>query len=210
MMDVNVTMKTFWRCIPHNNNNQPRKKMKKLATTILITATALATALPVMAQQHPRVSPHETISAVIDGDKVSITYGRPYTVKPGTTEARKIWGGLVPWDKPWRMGADEVTLLVTEQPIVLDGKTVPAGTNTLYMVPSENGTSQLVISTRTSGNGIPVDTAHDVAKVDLKKETLDKSVDQFTMAIDKGESGGGVLKMSWEKTQFTVPFTAAK
>jgi hypothetical protein len=183
--------------------------MKMLKSAAVIGAVALATALPVMAQHKP-VSPHETISAVVDGDKVSITYGRPYTVKPGTTEVRKIWGGLVPWDKPWRMGADEVTLLVTEQPIVLDGKTVPAGTNTLYMAPSENGTSQLVISTRTSGWGIPVDTAHDLAKVDLKKEALDKSVDQFTMAIDKGESGGGVIKLSWEKTQFSVPFTVVK
>ena len=66
--------------------------------------------------------PHETISAVIDGNRVTVTYGRPYTKNPRTGEVRKIWGGLVPYGKPWRMGADEATLLITQQPIVMGGE----------------------------------------------------------------------------------------
>jgi len=183
--------------------------MKKLISTLVITTIALVSALPVMAQQK-RLSPHETISAVIDGNRVTITYGRPYTRNPRTSEVRKIWGGLVPYGKPWRMGADEATLLVTQQPIDLGGKTIPAGTYTLYMMPEENGASQLAVSTRTGGWGIPVDQSHDLARVDLKQEALDKPVDQFTMAIAKGASGGGVLKLMWENAQFSVPFTVQK
>jgi hypothetical protein len=55
-----------------------------------------------------------------------------------------------------------------------------------------------------------VDTKHDLAQVDLTKTALDKPVDQFTMAIDKNPDGGGLLKLSWESTQFSVPFTVAK
>jgi len=50
--------------------------MKKIASTLFITAIAVASALPVVAQEI-RVSPHETISARIDCDRVTITYGRP-------------------------------------------------------------------------------------------------------------------------------------
>ena len=50
-----------------------------------------------------------------NGNRVTITYGRPYSIKPGTTEVRKIWGGLVPWGKADRMGSDEATLLLTQQ-----------------------------------------------------------------------------------------------
>ena len=46
--------------------------------------------------------------------------------------------------------------------------------------------------------------------MDLKKADLDKTVDQFTMAIDSEASGGGVLKMQWEKTQYSVAFTVKK
>ena len=145
--------------------------MKRIISTLAITTIAMIGALPAMAQQ-PRAassggnSPHETIGKVIDGNRVTITYGRPYTAKPGTTEARKIWGTLVPYDRPWRMGADEATLLITQKPIVLAGTTIPAGAYTLYMVPREAGTSELAISTSLGGWGIPVDTKHDLAQVD--------------------------------------------
>jgi hypothetical protein len=183
--------------------------MKKIASTLLIATIALASALPLMAQEK-RVSPHETLSARIDGDRVTLTYGRPYTVKPGTTEARKIWGGLVPYGEPWRLGADEATLLITQKPLVVDGKNIPAGAYTLYMIPQENGTSQLAFSTQLGGWGIPVDQSHDVARVDLNKEALDKPVDQFTMTVGKASSGGGEIKMMWENTQFSVAFTVQK
>jgi hypothetical protein len=183
--------------------------MKKIISTLVITTAAMIGALPVMAQER-HISPHETISAVIDGNRVTITYGRPYSVKPGTTEVRKIWGGLVPYDKPWRMGADEATTLITQKPLEMDGKTIPAGAYVLYMMPSESGTSQLVFSSALGGWGIPVDTKHDFAQVELTKETLEKPVDQFTMGIARNPAGGGVLKLSWETTQFSVPFTVAK
>lgn len=183
--------------------------MKKIISTLALVTVALVSALPVMAQEK-RVSPHETFNTRISGDRVTVTYGRPFTVKPGTTEARKIWGGLVPYGEPWRLGADEATLLLTQKPLVIGGKTIPAGAYTLYMIPQENGASQLAFSTQLGGWGIPVDVNHDVARVDLDKTTLDKPVDEFTMAISKGDSGGGVLKMMWENTQFSVPFTVQK
>lgn len=182
--------------------------MKKLIFTLMIIAAAMACALPAMAQQR-RLSPHETISAVIGGDRVTIVYGRPFTKNPRSGEVRKIWGGLVPYGEPWRMGADEATTLITQRPLEMGGKTIPAGAYTLYMMPQENGASQLAISTAIGGWGIPVDTKHDLARVDLTKESLDKPVDQFTMAIAR-DSSGGVLKLMWENAQYSVPFTVAK
>ena len=183
--------------------------MKKIVSTLFIAAMALASSLPVMAQEK-RVSPHQTISARISGNRITLTYGRPYTVKPGTTEVRKIWGGLVPYGEPWRLGADEATQLITQKALEIQGKTIPAGAYTLYMIPQENGPSQLAFSTQLGGWGIPVDTDHDLVRVDLDKTPLDKPVDQFTMTVGKGSSGGGEIKMMWENTQFSVPFTVQK
>ncbi len=183
--------------------------MNKHLSLLAVVALAMLSAWPAMAQRQ-RLSPHETISAVIDGNRVTVTYGRPYTTRPGTTEARKIWGGLVPYGEPWRLGADEATTLITQKPIEMGGKSIPAGVYTLYMVPEENGASQLALSTRLGGWGIPVDTAHDLARVDLKKEALDKPADQFTMAVAKNPSGGGILKLMWESAEFSVPFTVQK
>jgi hypothetical protein len=187
--------------------------MKKIVSSLVLLA--LAASLCTHAQS-PRAastggnSPHETTSAVINGDRVTITYGRPYTKSPRTGEMRKIWGGLVPYGKAWRMGADEATLLITQKPIVLGGTEVPAGAYTLYMVPEESGASKLAISKALGGWGIPVDEKHDLARVDLTKSDTSSPVNQFTIAIQKNPSGGGVIKLSWENAEYSVPFTVGK
>ena len=84
---------------------------------ILTIAAIIACISPLMAQQK-RISPHETVSKVIDGNRVMIVYGRPYTKDPTTGQNRKIWGELVPYGEVWRTGADEATLLITQKPIV--------------------------------------------------------------------------------------------
>jgi hypothetical protein len=189
--------------------------MNQFKSTLLIAA-AILSASPLMAQQK-RVSPHETISTVIDGNRVMVVYGRPYTKDPKTGENRKIWGDLVPYGKVWRTGADEATLLITQKPIVLGETTIPAGAFTLWTLPNEDGAAKLIVNKQIGQWGASrgdlreiYDESLDVARINLKKDALDKPVDQFTIAVEKSPAGGGVLKMMWENTQFSVPFTVKK
>jgi hypothetical protein len=187
--------------------------MKLLRSSLAAATVALLVGTMPLSAQQKRTSPHESIYARIGSSRtlVSITYGRPYTKDPKTGEARKVWGTLVPWDKAYRLGADEATLLLTPSPLQFGDTTVPAGAYTLYLVPSENGTTKLAISTAIGKWGIPVDETHDLGRVDMKKETLPSPVDQLTLALENDQSsGGGVLKVMWETTQFSVPFTVKK
>lgn len=189
--------------------------MKRL-TPLIVAAAVLLSMAPSQAQQRKRaastggVSPHETTSAVVDGCRVTITYGRPFTKDPKTGEPRKIWGGLVPWDKAWRTGSDEATLLITQKPLLFGDTEIPAGAYTLYTVPSESGTSKLAISKNLGAWGVPVNENNDLARVDLKKASAEKQTDQFTMAVAKNPGGGGEIKLMWEDTQFTASFTVKK
>jgi hypothetical protein len=180
----------------------------KIKTTLIIAAIVVM-ALPAMAQRK-RVSPHETVSATVDGAKVSITYGRPYSKDPKSGEIRKIWGTLIPEGKVWRTGADEATLLVTDAPIQIGDVTVPAGTNSLYTYLGEGGAARLVINKQTGQWGTVYDEKKDLARVDLKKGSLDPQVDQFTITIDPVASGGAVLKLKWEKTEYSVALSVKK
>jgi hypothetical protein len=182
--------------------------MNKIKSALVI-ATLLLGMLPLMAQEK-RVSPHETLSANIGGNRVTIVYGRPYTKNPKTGEVRKIWGGLVPYGQVWRMGADESTLLITEKPLTLGGASVPAGAYSLYMLPNEDGSAKLIINKRLGQWGTQYDDSQDLARVDMTKDALDTPVDQCTIAISKGASGGGVIKLSWESTQYSVAYTVTK
>ena len=185
--------------------------MNKIKSTLLVAAMILG-ALPLAAQQK-RVSPHETTGSVIDGNRITVVYGRPYSKDPKTGEVRKIWGGLVPYGKVWRTGADEATLLVLQKPIAIGETTIPAGAYTLWTLPNEDGTAKLIVNKQVGQWGVgrgSYDEKEDVTRVDLKKEATEAPVDQFTMAVAKNPAGGGVIKLSWENTQYSVAFTVQK
>src|SRR5476649_408394 len=113
-------------------------RSRNLLTSIICVAVGVSA---VFAQQ-ARVSPPDITGTVIDGNRVTIFYSRPKSKDPQSVAVRKIWGGLIPYGKVWRVCANEATLLVTQGPIELDGKTIPGGAHTLFVIPAEDGTAQ--------------------------------------------------------------------
>jgi hypothetical protein len=182
-------------------------KLKLILTALIIAGTTVSGSHLMALDQQNRISPHETISSVVDGNQITIVYGRPRSRDPKTGESRKIWGTLVPYGKVWRTGADEATLFTTQQPIVMGGTTIPAGTYSLFTLPDKNGTAKLIVNKQVGQWGTSYNKELDFARIDLEKENLTEPVDQFTMAIKKLSSGVGVVEMMWESTRFLVGFT---
>ena len=169
----------------------------------LVTAAAIVSAttwLSIRTLAQPPGSPHETVKATVGGANISIEYGRPYI------RGRKIMGGLVPYGRVWRTGADAATTLTTSKPLVIGGTTVPAGKITLYTLPAEDQW-KLILNKQTGQWGTEYDQAQDLGRVDLTKKTLTAPVDQLTIAIEPGAGNAGTLKISWESTELSIPFT---
>lgn len=180
--------------------------MHFIRLVFVFAAAALLGTSPLLAA---RLSPHETISSVIDKNRVTIVYGRPYSKDPKTGETRKIWGTLVPYGKPWRTGADEATLFITEHPLAFGDVTIPAGAYTLFTSPTATG-GTLIFNKELGQWGLHYDPTQDFATVELKVSPLDHSVDQFTIALDKNPAGGGTIKLMWENTQYSADYTLKK
>lgn len=173
--------------------------MRKLTPILALAMTAGM--MPAVHAQ--RASPHETAKATIDGATITVEYGRPYV------KGRKIMGGLVPYGKVWRTGADEATTLTTDKAIQIAGAAVPAGKYTLYTLPGESEW-QLIINKQTGQWGTEYAQAQDLARVPLKKGATSAPVEQLTISIDKNPAGGGLLKIAWESTELTAPITVSK
>jgi hypothetical protein len=181
------------------------KPMKKIfASVILVLSVGFLLPLANAQEKKARVSPHETVKATIDGNEISIVYGRPYTKDPKTGEKRKIWGGVVPFGKVWRLGADEATLLTTPQSIDVGGKSIPAGTYSLFMLPQSEKQASLIVNKQTGQWGTKYDEKQDLVRVDMKGETIGASADQLAIVIDKNPAGGGTLKVTWDTIQYSV------
>lgn len=176
-----------------------------LKPTLSVIVITVAFGLTLAVAQQKRVSPTETANATIGGAEISITYGAPYTKDPKTGQPRKIWGGLVPYGKVWRTGANEATTLKTSKDLQFGTLNVPAGTYTIFTQPEESG-GKLIINKQTGQWGTKYDGAQDFGRVDLTKKELPTPVDQFTIKIEP-EGNGGVIRLQWEKTELSAPFT---
>ncbi|MEO5754871.1 MAG: DUF2911 domain-containing protein [Chthoniobacterales bacterium] len=183
----------------------------KTKISLAVVTALLLTILPSQAQEKKRVSPHETVSATIDGASIKIVYGRPYTKDPKSGEMRKIWGGLVPFGEVWRMGADEAAILTTDKDLTIGGTKIPAGSYSLFLQPEENGDAALIVNKQTDQWGTKHDAGQDLTRVAMKKNPLAPAVDQFTITLDQGKSGaGGMLHLKWETTGYSTTIETEK
>ncbi|MEL6192657.1 MAG: DUF2911 domain-containing protein, partial [Bacteroidota bacterium] len=92
----------------------------------------------------PRKSPAAMVSQTIGFTDMSISYHRP------AAKGRVIWGKLVPYNQMWRSGANEITSISFEHEVQIEGKTLPAGTYGLHILPKENEAWEVVFSSNST------------------------------------------------------------
>jgi hypothetical protein len=177
--------------------------MGHIMKVLYFAATLITATLPVAAQDKPAAAP-TTVGAGIDGASIILEYGRPKVtpVQPG--ETNKLWAGVVPYNKVWAVGSGRPARLISDKDLVLGRTIIPAGTNALYVWIGDDGTAKLVISKQLVEGETGYDPAQDLARVDLEKEDLGRTVDQLTMVVAMEPAGGGRLKIMLEKTQYSV------
>ncbi|MGE0040015.1 MAG: DUF2911 domain-containing protein [Vicinamibacterales bacterium] len=168
-----------------------------IAAAALVLAAGVAHPRPVDAQ---RASPHETVTATVDGAKISVTYGRPYK------KGRQVAGGLIPFTGVWRTGADEATTLTSDKALMFGSLHVGPGDVTLFTAAAENGPWHLVISKQTGQWGTDYDAAQDLGRVPMQVGEVSPMVEQFTIEIHDTPQGGEIV-MTWDTTKMTIPFT---
>jgi hypothetical protein len=110
-----------------------KKNYPLKALAIIVIALVLPTML--MAQQEDkskRPSPPAVATGKISDATITIDYSSP------SVKGRKIFGGLIPYGKLWRAGANEATIFQTDKDITIEGKKLPAGKYSLFATPGEN------------------------------------------------------------------------
>jgi len=148
-----------------------------------------------------RPSPPASASCDLGGGKTITTdYSSP------RLKGRKMIGGVEPYGKVWRNGANEATTFVTTAELVVGGKSVPAGSYTLFVIPNPDKWT-LIINKKTGEWGIPYKYENDeLARVDMKLSTPASPVENFTIAYDKTATGC-TLREEWGTTRASVEIT---
>ena len=145
------------------------------------------------------LSPRDTVRATIGGAALLVDYGRP------RKRGREIFGNVVPWGQVWRTGANAATQLVVGRDIVVGSLAVPAGTYTLWTLPTPSGW-QLIINRQSGQWGTEYDATRDLGRVAMTVAQLADPVENCTIAIE-AQGAGGILSVTWDRTRAQVPFT---
>lgn len=149
------------------------------------------------------LSPRDSASARLGDATISVRYARP------KKRGRTIFGDIVPWDSVWRTGANDATVLTTTHDIEIGGTRVPAGSYTLFTIPSRTG-GTLILSRETMRDGQPLagteyDPRHDLARIPMRVTPLATPVEALTIEVMPGDARAGVIRIAWDKRQMTVP-----
>ncbi|HYK82830.1 MAG TPA: DUF2911 domain-containing protein [Gemmatimonadales bacterium] len=148
------------------------------------------------------LSPSDSVIATLAGGAaLAVRYSRP------AARGRVIFGGVVPWDRVWRTGANEATVFETSARLVVGGTVVPAGKYSLWTIPSPSGW-KLILNRNVGQWGTDYDARYDFARLDMQVEALPQSVERFTITIEPRGRDRALLQLAWATTRAAVPVAA--
>jgi hypothetical protein len=164
---------------------------------------ALVTALLFATVSAAQLSPRISTSVTIAEKKIIVSYGAP------SMRGRKIMGALVPYGEVWCAGANDATELDTEADLEINGLKVPKGSYTLWTLPHANEWL-LIVNKETGQWHTDYNQRHDLGRVKMNLRATSSPVER--MKFDLSSTGGnkGVLALSWETTEVSVPITVLR
>src|SRR5688500_10357439 len=145
----------------------------------------------------------DSASVQLGTSTVKICYGRP------RKSDRQIMGGLVPFGAPWRMGANEATVIHMPSGGSIAGVPVEAGWYSLYAIPSEKEW-QVVVNSATQRWGIPINAAvreEDAGSGAGPVELTSSRREQLRMSFEKRGDKSVHLVVHWDLTRVRIPVT---
>jgi len=126
-------------------------------------------------------------------------------------KGRKIYGGLVPFNEPWRTGANEATTFVPTTDVTVGGTTIPAGNYTLYTLPGEKSW-KLIVSKETGQWGVPYPEGKDLGRFEMKTEAIEIPIEKLHISFmtKPREKDVCTLRIDWDKTRAYVDISEKK
>ena len=170
----------------------------------------------------PRPSQKASVMQTIGVTDVTITYSRP------GVKGRKIWGDplpgqaageatldnqmarpkdapIVPYGHMWRTGANEATMFVVTDDVLINGQKLPAGSYSLHTIPTKDEWTIVFNQTANQWGSFNYDPAKDTLRVKAKPQTVAENQEWLGFTFDPVAEDSAQVNIRWEK--ISVPFT---
>lgn len=148
-----------------------------------------------------RASPFDSAVVRLQAGEVKTCYSRPRTL------GRPIMGRVVPYGRPWRLGADEATSILLPTRARLGNLLLEPGWYSLYAVPGEREWG-IVVNADVRRWGTPIDAAvraRDIDSIAVPVHAAAQVAEMFRMRLDRTSSNAADLIIEWDRTVIRLP-----
>jgi hypothetical protein len=176
--------------------------MRTLPCTIALTALTFSTVAAAQQLDLPRPSPVARVMQTVGLTEITVDYSSP------AVKGRKIWGGVVPYDKVWRAGANFPTKITFSKDVTIGGTPVPAGSYGFLVIPTKAAWT-IILTKKPERAAAEYKPDADLVRVDVKptaaplRERLQYSFGDFA------EQTRVTLELEWEKLRVGLPIKLA-
>jgi len=151
--------------------------------------------------EFPAASQHSVIRQRVGLTDVEVDYSRP------NKNGREIFGGLVPYGKLWRTGANAVTKIKFSKPVTLGGKQIPVGEYALFTIPTADEWTIIVSKDAKAQSAAEYKQENDAARITGKPEAIPDTIETFTIGLGDIKGASATLNFLWDKTRVPVKLT---
>lgn len=180
--------------------NRRQILIQSVLSLLLVAAASAQTDLRL-----PEASQAAEIKQRVGVTDVTITYHRPLV------NGRKIWGGLVPLGQVWRAGANKNTTIEFSTLVQVEGKSIPAGTYGLHMIPTSDQWTIIFSKMSAAWGSYTYSETEDAIRVTAKQR--DNAMEEaLAYSFDDLKADSVVVTMKWEKlaVAFRISVTDAE
>ncbi|PYJ61584.1 MAG: hypothetical protein DME74_08090 [Verrucomicrobia bacterium] len=149
----------------------------------------------------PDVSQAAEVKQRIALTDITVKYHRPLV------NGRKIWGGLVPYGKVWRAGANENTTIEFSDPVSVEGQPLAKGIYGLHMIPNPDSWTVIFSKTNTAWGSYSYNQDEDALRVNVKPRPLAELKEALEFEFEDLKPDSTAVTLKWEK--LGVPFTVS-
>ncbi len=173
--------------------------MHRSVAVVTVAAIAALLATPVVAQVRlPRPSQKASVMQTVGLTDITVTYSRP------GVKGRTIWGALVPYDQPWRTGANEATTFTCSEEITVEGQKLAAGTYSIVTLPGKTEWTVAFNKEKDLWGAYAYKPESDALRVKVKPQTAAASEEWMTFRFVDPTWNDATMVLHWEKLAVPV------
>ena len=141
--------------------------------------------------QPGRRSQRGTVTQSVNGTEISIRYFRP------ALRGRTPFPNVVSWGRTWTPGADSASRIETTGPLDIEGKSLPAGKYSIWVIPQERDAWTVIFNRAADVFHLSYDESQDALRVDARPTTAAQSVETLEFSFPLVDADSAIMQLQW-------------